>query len=105
FDYNNPSANKVSWTSGVVRYTGDDGNTATRTIAAGNATWTTGTLFICYTKNATVLTATTDPLVAFDHDAIVVATYKGDKALDGSYGRTIIDGGQLKTGTVIADQA
>ncbi|TPL42626.1 MULTISPECIES: phage tail protein [unclassified Mesorhizobium] len=105
FDYNSPSINKVSWTAGVVRYTGDDGNTATRNIAAGSATWTTGTLFICYTKDATELTATTNPLAAFDHDAIVVATYKGDKALDGSYGRTIIDGGQLKTGTVIADQA
>lgn len=105
FDYNSPSANKVSWTGGVVRYTGDDGNTATRNITAGNATWTTGTLFICFTKGATTLTATTDPLAAFDHDAIVLATYKGDKALDGSYGRTIIDGGQLKTGTVIADQA
>lgn len=105
FDYNSPSANQVSWTSGVVRYTGDDGNTATRNITAGNATWATGTLFICYTKGATTLTATTDPLAAFDHDSVVLATYKGDKALDGSYGRTIIDGAQLKTGTVIADSA
>ncbi|RUU75715.1 hypothetical protein EOC06_29550, partial [Mesorhizobium sp. M7A.F.Ca.MR.362.00.0.0] len=105
FDFNSPSTNKVSWTSGVVRYTGDDGNTATRNTTAGNATWTTGTVFLCYVKGGTTLVATTDPVAAFDDDAIVLATYKGDKHLVGDYGQTIIDGGTLKTGTVIADQA
>ncbi|MES0183396.1 phage tail protein [Mesorhizobium sp. C386A] len=105
FDYNTPSLNKVAWSSGVVRYTGNDGNTATRNTVAGGATWTAGTVFICYVQGATALTATTDPLVAFGSNAVVLATYKGDKHLVGDYGQTIIDGGQLKTGTVIADQA
>ncbi|RWN60226.1 hypothetical protein [Mesorhizobium sp.] len=105
FDYNSPSTNNVSWTAGTIRYIGDDGNIVTRSITAGNGTWTSGTLFICYQKNATVLTATTNAATAFDDDYVILAAYKGDKHLVTDYGRTIIDGGLLKTGTVIADQA
>lgn len=104
FDFNNPTANKVSWTAGTIRYIGDDGNIVTRSITAGDGTWTSGTLFICYQKNATVLTATTNAATAFDDDYVILAAYKGDKHLVTDYGRTIIDGGLLKTGTVIADQ-
>ncbi|RWI74790.1 MAG: hypothetical protein E5V72_00985 [Mesorhizobium sp.] len=105
FDYNSPSTNNVSWTAGTIRYIGDDGNIVTRSVAAGSAAWTSNTVFICYQKNATVLTATTNAATAFGDDFVILAAYKGDNHLVTDYGRTIIDGGRLKTGTVIADQA
>ncbi|TIQ65139.1 MAG: hypothetical protein E5X41_13185 [Mesorhizobium sp.] len=105
FDYNSPSTNNVSWTAGTIRYIGDDGNIVTRSVAAGSAAWTSNTVFICYQKNATVLTATTNAATAFGDDYVILAAYKGDNHLVTDYGRTIIDGGRLKTGTVIADQA
>jgi hypothetical protein len=102
FEHNSPTINSVAWTSGTIRYIGDDGNTASRTITAGNAVWTSGFLYLIWVKGANTITATTDPAVAFGANAVILALYLGGKDLTANYGRTTIDGSNIKTGTIQA---
>lgn len=102
FEFNSPGANQVSWTTGTIRYLGNDGNVAVRTITANNFLWTSGTLFLCWVMGATTLTVTTDTAVAHQQDRVILATYSGGSILDATYGRTVINGGDIKTGTVTA---
>ncbi|TGW05481.1 hypothetical protein EN788_47240 [Mesorhizobium sp. M2D.F.Ca.ET.145.01.1.1] len=100
-----PTTNKVSWSAGTIKYIGDDGNIATFNITAGNATWSTGTLYVYFVKGTTVLAATSTVATAFQSDRVVLAAYKGALDLVADYGRTIIDGSQIKTGSITATQA
>lgn len=104
FEHNSPAPNEVAWTGGTIRYLGDDGNIASHTIAAGSTAWTAGTVYLTYIKGQTVITATTDAAVAFQSDRVILATYRGGRDLVGSYGRTVIDGAAIKTGSVTADK-
>ncbi|RWF33721.1 fibronectin type III domain-containing protein [Mesorhizobium sp.] len=105
FEHNSPTSNKVSWSAGTIKYIGDDGNIATFNITASNATWSTGTLYVYYVKGTTVLAATSTVATAFQSDRVVLAAYKGGVDLVANYGRTIIDGSDIKTGSITATQA
>ncbi|MER8924342.1 hypothetical protein [Mesorhizobium sp. M0859] len=101
FESNKPATNRVAWSAGTIKYIGDDGNVATFNIASGSsAIWTTGTLYVYYVKGGTTLAATTTVATAFQADRVVLATYKGGLDLVTDYGRTIIDGSHIKTGSV-----
>ena len=50
------------------------------------------------------LSATTAQATAFGANNVVLATYQGGTLLDADYGRTVIDGSDIKTGTVTASQ-
>ncbi|MBX5130833.1 hypothetical protein HJB53_30545 [Rhizobium lentis] len=102
FEHNSPAINSVSWTSGTIRYMGDDGNPASRAISASSAAWTAGFLYLVWIKGANTLTATTDPAVAYGANAVILALYLGGKDLTANYGRTTIDGSNIKTGTITA---
>lgn len=104
FEHNSPSANRVSWTAGTIGYVGDDGSNQTRTVTASNATWTSGTLYLYWVKDATTISSTTSFATANGANNVILATYRGGVGLFANYGRTIIDGANIKTGTVIADQ-
>jgi predicted phage tail protein/carbonic anhydrase/acetyltransferase-like protein (isoleucine patch superfamily) len=104
FEHNSPATNQVSWSAGAVRYTNDAGSAATANIAAGQATWTSGVLYIYWAKGATVFTATTSLSTANQDDNVIIATYQGGTKLDADYGRTIIDGSSIKTRTIKATQ-
>lgn len=104
FEHNKPAANQVSWTSGTIRYPGDDGNVATRNIVAGDATWTTGSLYLIWMKGATAIITTTVVATAYAADAVVLAVYLGNTNLVTNVGRTIIDGSTIKTGTIDTQQ-
>ena len=104
FEHNSPNTNYVSWTAGTIRYVGDNGNIQSQSISAGSAQFTSGTLYIFWVKGATSLSTTTSTATAFQSDRVVLAVYRGAANLITDYGRTIIDGSLLKTGTVIADQ-
>jgi hypothetical protein len=104
FEHNSPTANKVAWTSGVISYVGDDGNYAQRTVAASNATWSTGTLYLYWVKGAIVISSTTVIATAMDPNNVVLAAYKGNTDLVTDYGRTVIDGSNVKTGTIDTQQ-
>lgn len=96
--------NRVRWGSGSITYVGDDGNIASLTIPGSYAQWTGGTLYIVYVKGTSYLYSTTNPVEAFLSDRMVIATYRGDTNLVTDYGRTIIDGSNIKTGTIRAQQ-
>ena len=104
FEHNSPNTNYVSWTAGTIRYVGDNGNIQSQSISAGSAQFTSGTLYIFWVKGATSLSTTTSTATAFQSDRVVLAVYRGAANLITDYGRTIIDGSHIKTGTVKAEQ-
>ncbi|MGA1831670.1 hypothetical protein [Rhizobium wenxiniae] len=104
FEHNSPLTNRVAWTAGTIRYVGDDGNYLTANIAASSAAWTSSTLYIYWAKGAATLSATTSLPTAMDSNNVVLAAYRGNKDLVTDYGRTVIDGSIIKTGTVLSDQ-
>lgn len=105
FDYNQPAINQAKWSAGSVSYINDAGVPTSVAIAAGNsAAWTSGTIYIYWVKDAATLSVTTNVATAFASNCIVLATYRGGSVLNATYGRTVIDGSTIKTGTVLADQ-
>lgn len=105
FEHNSPGMNKVSWTAGAIAYIGDDGNHVTSAISAGTATYTNDTLYLYWVKNDATLSATTDISLAQTNNTVILATYQGGTRLVVAYGRTVIDGDHIKTGTITAVQA
>lgn len=104
FQHNKPLPDNVSWTEGTISYTDDNGSTKSVYIAKGYDRWTVQTLFIFWRKGEEVLRTTTDFAFANQNDTVVLATYRGGIFLFASYGRTIIDGGQISSNTITADQ-
>jgi ribosome-associated protein YbcJ (S4-like RNA binding protein) len=102
FETNDPSIDFVSWTQGSIVWTKDDGTQTETVISKGGAEWTSNILYIIWKKAQTVLTTTTDRLTAQGVDNVIIATYEGDTYLNTNYGRTVIDGGSIKTGTINA---
>lgn len=99
FDYNSPGANQVSWTAGHVRWINDTGTAVSTAISAGNATWSSGVRYIWFDKTGTLKTGT-NIATAFAAENFVLATYMGGANLVTDYGRTVIDGSSIKTGTI-----
>jgi hypothetical protein len=104
FQANYPTTNHVYWSSGSITYFDDTGTLATASITGSNATWTTGILYIYWIKGGTVLNATINQATAFASNNLVLATYQGLADLVVTYGRTIIDGSHITTGTIDADR-
>ncbi len=105
FEHNSPAAQRASWTAGSVRYINDAGATVSANITAGSTpVWAGGVQYIYWTKGATTFSVTTAAATAFAVDNVVMATYRGGVDLDPDYGRTIVDGSTIKTGTVRAAQ-
>ena len=102
FEHNSPAVNQVSWTAGSIGYVADNNAFVASAIAAGSATWTSGTLYIYWTKGGSVLNTATNAGFMLDPDNVVIAVYAGDTNLDIMYGKTIIDGSNIKTGTIDA---
>jgi hypothetical protein len=98
------TANRVDWSAGIIVYTNDAGTITTQAIAAGNATWSSGVLYIYWTKGGGVLAANTATGTAYGADKIVLATYAGGVNLVVNYGRTIIDGSQITAATINGDR-
>ncbi len=92
----------LSWTSGSIGYTNDAGNMASVSISAGSISWTSGTVYVAWAKDATTLVAGTTPYSDATH--VTFATYQGSNILVANYGRTIIDGAKIITGSVTANQ-
>ncbi|MCV0413470.1 MAG: hypothetical protein K5831_01125 [Brevundimonas sp.] len=100
----NPDTNVVSWTSGQIVYTDNAGVAQARTISAGSGTFTAGVLYVYWTLGGTTLSTTTDWYTANASSALTLAAYRGGRALDQNYGRTLIDGFSIRTGTVDTTQ-
>lgn len=102
----NPDTNVVSWSAGTIVYITDAGGLAEANIASGSLTWSGGGLFdyIYWTKGGTSLQKSTSIATANTGNNVTLATYQGGRALNGTFGRTIIDGGNIRTGSVTADR-
>lgn len=96
-------ANWVAWSAGTISYTDDDGTATSVSVSAGNAQWTGSTLYLYWTKGATSISVSTSTAIAHGPNNIVMGTYQGDTDLVINYGRTIIDGSQITTGTITAN--
>ena len=104
FEYNSPADDQISWSAGTISYENDLGVAVSQTIAAGNATWTAGTLYIYWDKDTAVLGSTSVIATAYAENRVILATYKGSNRLQANFGRTVIDGSSIKTGSIGADQ-
>ena len=95
-------SNLITWSGGTIQYVGDDGNIATRTISANSTgtLWTSGTMYVYWVKGATTLSTTNDVAVAHGPNNVILATYLGGVNMIVTYGRTIIDGNHISTGTI-----
>lgn len=100
----NATTNVVTWTTGlaIVR---EGGTEQSFTIAAGNASFTTATVYIYYVQGETILRSTTDLTVAVRQNQRIVAWYAGGARVStDNGGGVIIDGDRITAGTVGASQ-
>ena len=104
FEGNAPSTNSVSWTAGSITYIADNGTPTTVSVSAGNAAWSSGTLYIYWVVGSGTLAASATTATAFQSGRIVLAAYRGGNDLVTEYGRTVIEGGLIKTGTLVANR-
>ena len=101
----NKTNNTVSWTAGTVSYVDDLNVVTSKAIASGSQSCTSGTYYFYWIKGGTALTVTTTRATAFGVDNLVVASYGvSGKTLVVSYGKTIVDGSDITTGTINADR-
>jgi hypothetical protein len=98
------TTNVLSWTAGVIGYTADDGSTTSVSISSGNVTWTSGVVYVYWVKGQTVLSTTTTRATAYGADRVLMAIYSGGYGLTLNYGRTLIDGDEIRTGTIQANR-
>ena len=100
----NPDTNVVSWTAGQIIYADNAGVAQVRSISAGSATWSSGTLYVYWTLGGTTLATSTDWYTANASNALTLAAYRGGRSLDQNYGRTVIDGFNIRTASIDTDQ-
>lgn len=70
------ATNTVRWTSGVMQIL-DGATVIEEAIAAGQTTWTAGTLWLYYVRGSNMLAATTNSQEPIAKDRVVVAQYFG----------------------------
>lgn len=99
------SANHLHWTAGTISYVDDSGTAQVVSISSSYVNFGSGTTYyILWSKGATSLTYSTSAAYLNDPNYVVLATYKGGTDLVVNYGRTIIDGTQITTGTIVANK-
>jgi predicted phage tail protein len=102
---NSPSANHVAWTACAAIQTLGAGAGNMWSVSAGNATWTSGILYVYYVAGATTLSSTTNLSSALASSAnTIVATYRGGTQLEHGDGNAYTDGSLILAGTVGATQ-
>lgn len=89
--------NRIDWTSGTIYRNG-----ISIAINAGNATWTTGKLYIYYSGAGAYLSNTTTLALAVGQGTYPLATYTGGgiENIKGGDGSAFISGSEIIAGTV-----
>ncbi len=101
----NKATNTASWTNGWVVYPDDDGVTRSRAISAGSVQFSTFTVYIYWVRGSGQLSTTVEwASVLGNPNAVALATYTGGSALSVTYGRTLIDGDNIRTGSITASR-
>jgi hypothetical protein len=98
--------NRLDWSAGFIEYIDDDGNVKSSPISAGFRDYGGGGLtdYIYWTKNGTGLLATQILSTAMDNNSVILASYKSGIDLVTNYGRTVINGNYISTGTIDAQK-
>jgi len=99
FTPNLPSVNSVAWAAGTVSMNG----ASPVAISAGNAAWTSGTLYIYFDKDTVAFGSTTDITIAVQKSQIIAA-YEGGLNLNGGDGTAFFNGAQLLAQSIGASQ-
>jgi predicted phage tail protein len=99
FTPNSPANNYVAWSS----FVGIKNGTTSVTVAAGNAQWTAGTLYLYYIPGNTTLQSSTSSATAIAAGGRILATYKGGTNLTCDAGRAFIDGDQIIAGSLLTN--
>lgn len=100
----NPTTHVLTWSSGVINYISDTGTINITTIASGSVTWTTGVQYIYWVQGAAVLSTTNSIGTAYGANNVVMGTYRGGSDSVINYGRTVVDGSDIVTGTITGDR-
>lgn len=95
--------NSVAWTSGTISYINNSGTRVQQAISASTYAWTTSTVYLAWTEGDSSLGAYVG-ITNVPTTAIILATYRGGADLIVTYGRTIIDGSKITTGTIDANK-
>ncbi|MDZ5648943.1 phage tail protein [Nitrospirillum sp. BR 11828] len=104
FQFTTNGSNQVSWGSGVITWVNDSNNAQQVTVSGGSATWDgNNILYVYWTQGATSLASTTNAAQATSNSAVTLASYRGGSNLSATYGQTIIDGANIRTGTITAN--
>lgn len=100
----NALTNVLSWTAGTAIRT-RNGIVTTFTTPSGNATWTTGTLYIVYDGSDNTITSTTSLTTALSStDRRILASYKGGRNVIDGTNEPIVDGSKIIANTIGASQ-
>ena len=99
-----PDTDTVSWTSGNIRFLETNGTNGNQFIQPGSAVWTTGVLYMYWDGATNVLSTSTSHLTVSNSDNLLLAKYEGGVLLQTDMGRTIVDGANIRTGSIVADQ-
>jgi predicted phage tail protein len=98
FTPNSPANNYITWSSFVAIKNGS----TNVTVNAGNAQWTTGTLYLYYIPGDTTFHSTTSATTAIAAGGRILATYKGGTEITADAGKAFIDGDQIIAGSLLA---
>lgn len=96
--------NRLEWSGGSIEYVSDTGTQVPITVNPGFFDYVSGTVYIYWIFGQNSLLPTTTTATAHGSDRIVLATYRGGVDFIAHYGRTIIDGSQITTGSITADR-
>ena len=91
----------LTWGIGRTTYTNDAGATVIVEIAAGSHTYVgPGVTYVYWTQGASVLSFSKVASEANGPNAVIVGTFYGAGTFTAGYGRTVINGDQIQTGTL-----
>jgi hypothetical protein len=97
--------NRLYWSAGAIIYTDTYGVVQKVNLPnPGFADYTSGTTYIYWVPGNAALSVTTAETTAYSSNTVVLATYAGGTNMNVTYGRTIIDGSQITTGTIDANR-
>lgn len=103
FTTNSPGANQVSWSAGSITYINDSGVSTTATTAAGSTTYSGTPRAIWWNRVSGNVNSGAVETPALNPQDILLAVYYGGTLLIDNHGRTIIEGDQIRTGGITAN--
>lgn len=98
----NTTTQALSWAAGSVSYMNDAGAQTLVNVAAGSITYSGSPIYVSWVKDATTLTTSTS--APSDPSTIQFAAYTVASGMVVTYGRTVIDGSSIVTGSIQANQ-